>query len=170
MSMRAPGLEFLPPSRWARHGGQVLLALGLAACAAVALRYGQAADAQAAALARLHPPPAATVAAVPPAQAADMQAAQAVSAALNVPWDAWFRALESVAVPGVALTALQPEGGSRRARLTGQATTLAQALAYVDALERSPGFGQVLLVDHAVQEDLRSAALRFTLTAEWEGP
>lgn len=147
-----------------------MLALGLAACALVGLRYEQAAQAQAAALARLHPQAGAVraAAAVPPALAGEIEAAQAVAATLAVPWDAWFRALESVAVAGVYLTALQPEGGSQRARLSGQATTLAQVLVYVERLERTPGFGQVLLVEHAVQEDAPSTPLRFTLTADWQ--
>ncbi|MGC3985516.1 MAG: PilN domain-containing protein [Pseudorhodoferax sp.] len=170
MAMRAPELEFLPPSPWSRWWGHGVLALGLAACALVGLRHGQAADAQAAARARLQPQAATAARAVPPALAAETAAAQAVAAALAVPWDAWFRALEAVDVPGVFLTALQPEGGSRRARLGGQATDLAQVLAYMARLERQPGFRQVLLVEHALQEDAATPALRFTLTAEWEGP
>lgn len=167
--MHAPELEFLPPSRWARWWGHGVLALGLAAAALAALRHGQASDAHAAALARLQPPSAAPQA-LPRALAAEMAAAQAVAATLALPWDAWFRALESVAVPGVFLTALQPEGHGRRARLTGHATALAPVLAYMEQLQRAPGFGRVLLVDHALEEDGGSAGLRFTLTAEWEAP
>lgn len=172
MALRAPELEFLPPSPWARWWGHGVLALGLVACALVFLRYTEAADAQAAALARLQPQagPARAAAPVPPALAAEIAAAQAVAATLAVPWDAWFRALESVSVPGVVLTALQPEGSSRRARVGGQATDLAQVLAYMARLEQAPGFRQVLLVDHALQEDAGAQPLRFTLTAEWEAP
>ncbi|WP_326535538.1 PilN domain-containing protein [Pseudorhodoferax sp.] len=169
--MHAPELDFVPPSRWVRWRGPGLLALGLAACTLAGLRYGQAADGHAAALARLQPAAAPRGAApVPRALAAEIEAAQAVAATLAVPWDAWFRALESVAVPGVFLTALQPEGGSRRARLSGQAARLSQVLAYMEQLERTPGFGRVLLVDHAVQDDVQPAQLRFTLTAEWGAP
>lgn len=170
MALRAPELEFLPPSPWARWWGHGVLALGLAACALVGLRHGQALDAQAVARARLQPQTGSAARAVPPALAAETAAAQAVAATLAVPWDAWFRALEAVEVPGVFLTALQPEGGSRRARLGGQAADLAQVLAYMARLERQPGFRQVLLVEHALQEDAATPALRFTLTAEWEGP
>jgi hypothetical protein len=172
MAMQAPDLDFLPPSPWARWWGHAVLALGLVACALVGLRYSQAADARATALAQLQPQARSDQAAVPlpRALATEIEAAQAVAATLAVPWDAWFRALESVNVPGVFLTALQPEGNSRRARVTGQATDLAQVLAYLDRLERTPGFRQVLLVDHAVQEDAAPPHLRFTLTAEWEAP
>ncbi|RCW71336.1 fimbrial assembly protein PilN [Pseudorhodoferax soli] len=170
MAMQAPRLDFLPPSPWARWWGHGVLALGLAACALVGLRYGQAADAQAKAHARLQPQPVAERSELPRALAAEIAAAQAVAATLAVPWDAWFRALESVSVPGVFLTALQPEGNSRRARVSGQAAELAQVLDYMAKLERTPGFRQVLLVDHAVQEDAVPRQLRFTLTAEWEAP
>lgn len=169
--MAAPDLDFLPPSPLARWWGHGVLALGLAACLLAGLRYLQAEAARDAALAQLQPasareeqPP------VPRALQADVEAAQAITATLALPWDAWFQTLESVSVPGVSLTALQPEGGSRRARIVGQAGTLAQALAYVDALERTPGFYRVLLVDHAVQEGAVPPQLRFTLTAEWEAP
>lgn len=171
MAMQAPELDFVPRPRWVRWCGHGALALGLAACVLVALRYGQATDAQAEALARLQPAGAARApVSMPRALAAQADAAQAVAAHLAVSWDAWFRTLESVAVPGVFLTALQPEGGSRRARLTGQATQLAQVLAYMEQLERTPGFGRVLLADHAVQEDAVPPHLRFTLTADWEAP
>ena len=171
MAMQAPDLDFLPPSPWARWWGHAVLALGLVACALVGLRYSQAADAHAAAQERLQPQTTERAGpTMPRALAAEIEAAQAVAATLAVPWDAWFHALESVSVPGVFLTALQPEGNSRRARVSGQATDLAQVLAYMERLERTPGFRQVLLVDHAVQEDAAPLHLRFTLTAEWEVP
>lgn len=169
--MAAPDLDFLPPSPLARWWGHGVLALGVAACLLAGLRYLQAEAARDAALAQLQPaatrqePPA-----VPRALQVDVEAAQAITATLALPWDVWFQTLESVRVPGVFLTALQPEGGGRRARIAGQAGTLAQALAYVDALERTPGFDRVLLVDHAVQEGAVPPQLRFTLTAEWEAP
>jgi hypothetical protein len=148
-----------------------VLALGLAACALVGIRHHRAAEDQAAALVRLQPQPGARAPeAVPRELAAEVGAAQEVAAALAVPWDARFRALESVSVPGVFLTALQPEGNSRRARVSGQAAELSQVLVYMERLEHAPGFRQVLLVDHAVQEDATPPHLRFTLTAEWDAP
>ena len=171
MTMAAPDLDFLPPSPLARWWGHGVLALGLAACLLAGLRYMQAEAARDAALAQLQP--AAVLEAEPPvprALQADVDAAQAITATLALPWDAWFQTLESVQVPGVFLTALQPEGSSRRARIVGQAGELAQALVYVEALERTPGFSRVLLVDHAVQEGATPPQLRFTLTAEWEAP
>ncbi|KQP12650.1 PilN domain-containing protein [Pseudorhodoferax sp. Leaf267] len=170
--MAAPDLDFLPPSPLARWWGHGVLALGVAACGWAALRYVQADEARTAALAQLQPAASRAQAAapVPRELQAEIDAAQAVAATLAVPWDAWFRALESVAVPGVHLTALQPEAAGRRVRIAGQAGDLQQALAYVDALERTPGFARVLLADHAVQEGAMPAQLRFTLTAEWGVP
>jgi hypothetical protein len=167
--MVPPKLEFLTPSPLARWWGYGVLALGVAACAAVALHYTQEVASREAVLTQLQPAAkAAPLVAVPVAVQADMTAAQTVTAALSVPWDAWFKALEAVEVPGVFLTALQPEPGSRRARIVGQAHDLALALAYVEQLERSPGFWHVLLLDHALQEGGGPAQVRFTLSAEWE--
>lgn len=164
-----PDLEFLPPSPLARWWGHGVLALGVAACAAVGLHYAQEVAAREAALAQLQPAvKAAPQTSVPRALQAEVEAAQAISAALSVPWEAWFKQLESVVVPGVVLTALQPEPGSRRARITGQASDLALALAYVEQLEQSPGFWHVLLLDHAQQEGAVPPHVRFTLSAEWE--
>jgi hypothetical protein len=170
--MAAPELEFLPRSPLARWWGHGVLALGVAACLLAGLRYVQAADALANAIVQSRPAADQRQAepAVPRELQSEVAAAQAVAATLAMPWDAWFRGLESVAVPGVFLTALQPEAGGRRVRLVGQASDLAQALAYVDALERTPGFARVLLVDHAVQEGAVPPHLRFSLTAEWASP
>lgn len=168
--MAAPDLDFLPPSPFARWWGHGVLALGIAACVFAGLRYAQADAARDAALARLQPQQATAhdTPTVPRELQADLDAAHRVAAQLALPWEAWFHALESVSVPGVSLTALQPEAGGRRVRIVGQAGELAPALAYVDALERADGFHQVLLVEHAVQEGAVPPQLRFTLTAEWE--
>lgn len=169
MRARPPELEFLPAPPWRRWWGHAVLALGLAACVASGLRYGHAVDGHEQALARLTPQAASPQAApLPPALRAEIDAARAAAQTLALPWDAWFRALEAVAVPGVRLAALQPEAGGQRLRLVGQAGDLGQALDYVDALERSPALRGVLLVDHALQEDAPGAPLRFTLTVEWE--
>lgn len=167
--MAPPKLEFLPPSPLARWWGHGVLALGVAACTAVALHYSQEVAEREAALAQLQPAARTkTQTTVPRALQAEIEAAQATTAALSVPWDAWFKELESVVVPGVFLTALQPEPGSRRARIVGQANDLALVLAYVEQLERSRGFWHVLLLDHAVQEGGVPPQVRFTLSAEWE--
>lgn len=171
MARTAPDLEFLPRSPWARWWPRGVLALGVLACLTVALRYRQASDeARDSAAARLQAPSAATAGAAPSREsAAEVAEAQAVAAALAVPWEAWFRALESVSVPGVVLTALQPEGGRRRARISGQAAELSLALAYMERLEHASGFRRVLLVDHAM-EDGPPPRVRFTLTADWGTP
>lgn len=101
------------------------------------------------------------------AQLADeMARANVVLAALNMPWDALFSELESVANENVALLAIQPEAEGKRVRLSGEARRFEDVLAYVGRLEQTPGFARVFLLTHALREE---GGVNFTIGADWTG-
>lgn len=97
------------------------------------------------------------------ALAADVLRANAVAARLQVPWDALFTDIELAAGEGVTLLGLEPEGGMRRLRITGEARRFEDLTQYLRRLEGTPALHNVFLTGH----ELRDRGLTFTLTADW---
>lgn len=97
------------------------------------------------------------------ALAAEVLRANAVAARLQVPWEALFTDLELAAGEGVTLLGLEPEGGLRRLRITGEARRFEDLTQYLRRLEGTPALHNVFLTGH----ELRDRGLTFTLTADW---
>lgn len=97
------------------------------------------------------------------ALAAEVVRANAVAARLQVPWEALFTDLELAAGDGVTLTGLEPEGGMRRLRITGEARRFEDLTQYLRRLEGTPALHNVFLTGH----EQRDRGLTFTLTADW---
>jgi len=91
--------------------------------------------------------------------------ANAVVARLSMPWDDWFRQLETAAKGKVVLTALQPEADGRRVRIAGEARRFDDLVEYMMRLEATPGFANVYLGEHAEV----APGVSFTLSADWVG-
>ncbi len=176
--MRALHLDFLHPAGPRLQIGLALLALGVAAAGLVAWRYyaltGEVArvearleDAQR--LARRDLPRMRLPAGDPKAVSQEVGRANAVLASLTVPWDAMFGELESAASASVALLGIQPDGAGRQVRLAGEARRFEDLLAYVAALEATPGFANVFLAGHELKPGSGGQVVAFTLAAEWVG-
>nr|WP_255428251.1 PilN domain-containing protein [Ramlibacter cellulosilyticus] len=97
------------------------------------------------------------------ALAAEVVRANAVAARLQVPWEALFTDLELAAGEGVTLTGLEPEGGMRRLRITGEARRFEDLTQYLRRLEGTPALHNVFLTSH----EQRDRGVAFTLTADW---
>lgn len=103
--------------------------------------------------------------------APDDPVAARMQALLQTPWAAWFHALEAELPARVALVALEPDGLSQRAELQAQGETLADLLAFAQALERSPLVAGLEPVAHLPDTDSASnAGLRMRWRITWRTP
>lgn len=178
--MRRVRLDFAPPSLRrtlfrAPLLSRVLAIASLALCGVAlvqVLDYREAreeVDAQLAALRARAGAPVPVVA--PPRAQVGEQEAQAVNAAisqLNLPWRALHDAVRAGTPSTIALLALEPDARKRVLRITAEARTSEDMLAYVAALGRADWFGAVTLVRHEVAEQDPNRPLRFQLDAGWE--
>jgi len=115
-----------------------------------------------------------TAAAAPPPQIGEVQA-QAVNAAvrqLNLPWRALHDAVEQATPKTIALIALEPDPRRRSIRITAEAKSSDDMIAYVEQLKQQAlfGAGTVTLLRHETDELDPNRPLRFQLEAQWEAP
>jgi Tfp pilus assembly protein PilN len=89
-------------------------------------------------------------------------------AALNLPWDNLFGAVEAARPEKVALLNLEPDGVRRSLRLVAEARDSADMLAFVDRLAARPELATVNLVKHEIQEKDAQRPLRFQVDAQWK--
>lgn len=176
---RALRLDFLTDRPKPDSTGLVVLFAGLAALTAVGVEY-RAVSAETAALeariadfrrmTRRELPPIREAAIDSKTLAQEIRQANVVLAQLNLPWDALFRELEGAAVEGVTLLAIQPEVGSGKVRIAGEAKRYDAALAYVAKLESGERFANVFLTSHQVRANAPQRPVVFELVADWSAP
>jgi Tfp pilus assembly protein PilN len=129
---------------------------------AEAQRTAQAVRAQARAAARA--PAAAPVRAVPPAQAG---AVNASVQQLNLPWRGLHDAVQAATPPTIALLALEPDAKKSSVRITAEAKSSDDMIAYVEALQHIEWFTTVLLARHEINEQDANRPIRFQIDAQW---
>ena len=170
-------LDFLrptPASRWR----WALLAVAAAALVPVSDAYTTAADAREDAQHKLH------VAkqrdqqrhrqrgvadrAADPADIAVAQRANLVIDQLGVPWGELFDALEAADARGVAVLSLAPNARDHTLRLTGEARSMDELLAYVSRLAGREALAQVHLLGHSKVVKDGVPRISFTLAASWK--
>jgi len=98
--------------------------------------------------------------------------ARAVNAAvmqLNLPWRELHEAVRAATPDSVALLALEPDAKQRTLRITAEARTSDDMLAYVARMQEQRWFGTVLLSRHEIAEQDPNRPLRFQLLAQWGG-
>ncbi|WP_308622161.1 PilN domain-containing protein [Massilia sp. Se16.2.3] len=78
--------------------------------------------------------------------------------------------MRSATPANVALLALEPDAKKRVLRITAEARSSDDMLAYVAALGREEWFGAVTLARHEVQEQDPNRPVRFQVDAEWGTP
>jgi len=111
------------------------------------------------------------VAATPKAAVPEAQA-RAVNDAvmrLNLPWRDVFEAVRAATPNSVALLALEPDAKRRTLRITAEARSSDDMLAYVARMQEQSWFGTVSLTRHEIAEQDPNRPLRFQLTAQWGG-
>lgn len=104
---------------------------------------------------------------IPDAQAASVNAAVMQ---LNLPWRALHDAIGEATPASIALLALEPDARKRSIRLTAEAKTSDEMIAYVEQLKRQEMFTAVTLTRHEINEQDPNRPIRFQLDAEWSAP
>ena len=180
--MRKMNIDFAPPGlartvfrtprqSWGVVSVLVFLAMALLGASA-ALRRRQAevellraqtqvqarAAARAQAPAPVRPP-------VPEAQAAAVNAAVLQ---LNLPWRALHDAVQAGTPAHIALLALEPDAKKNTVRITAEAKSSDDMIAYVEQLQKVDWFSAVTLARHEINEQDPNRPIRFQLDAQWK--
>lgn len=97
------------------------------------------------------------------------RAIRQVAQKLVTPWSDLLQSLESTPSRAVALLAVEPSASKRTLRLTAEARTLPDMLAYLGALQRDARLSSVVLVSHQIQTQVPGSPVRFQIQAHWGG-
>jgi len=104
---------------------------------------------------------------IAPAQASAVNAAVMQ---LNLPWRDLAEAVAGATPPSVALLSLEPDAKRRQLRITAEARSSDDMLAYVSRMQAEEGFSSVVLTRHEVMEQDPNRPLRFQISAQWGAP
>lgn len=169
-------LEFSPRAREISALGAVILLVSVCALVAIAVQLGlkladNARQAQRLAAleeqlgqskakgSRTRPPD--------PGEVARLRAARQVASQLTTPWADLLDSLESSPVKSVALLSIEPSVNRRSIRLTAEARSLEEMLAYLSALQQDGRLSAAVLVSHQVQVQSPGSPVRFQIQAGW---
>jgi hypothetical protein len=83
------------------------------------------------------------------------------------PWDSVLTEVELVADRNVALLSMNTDSSARRTRLTAEARTINDALAFASRLRESPLVREALLASHEARKDGPVPVIAFTLQVDW---
>ena len=97
-------------------------------------------------------------------------AVRAVLKELRTPWGAVLGELELASDATVALLDVTTTAQGRMLRLTAEAKTMSDALAYVGRLRASPWRDSVHLSGHEAKQAAGVPVVRFSVDAAWSGP
>lgn len=86
---------------------------------------------------------------------------------LQRPWDAVLRGIEQHTDDRVALLSLDAQGVAGSLRLTGEARSMAEVVAYVDRLRALPVLRSAELAGHEWRDAQGTPVLRFVLELRW---
>lgn len=104
-----------------------------------------------------------------PAELARTRAVRLVAQNLVTPWADLLESLESAPNRSVALLSVEPSVSKKSIRLTAEARTTQEMLAYLGALQRDDRLNTVVLVSHQVQAQAPGTPVRFQVQAGWGG-
>ena len=164
-------LHRMPPNAWALVPAALALVLYMVSGG---LRYREELDAIAGlraqaqvstAQAQAQKRQAAPARAVPEAQA---NAVNAAVQQLNLPWRGLHDAIQAATPASVALLALEPDAKKNSVRITAEAKSSDEMIAYVARLQEVDWFGAVALVRHEINEQDPNRPLRFQIDAQWK--
>ena len=171
---RALLLDFHPASarraRWGEWAWLVVALAGVALFAGALVRNNAAIEAQEARhdllAARLQPTRPHTES-VGPELARRVAAANQLVDELAVPWDALFDAIESADARGLGVMSLAPNARQHALRLSGEARSVPELLAYVDRLAALKVLDQVHLEGYETVQREGVDVVSFTVAATW---
>jgi len=170
--MKAPAciaLDFAGPRRHIRSSGILLCASGILACALVGMSFQatlaerDTLQAHLGATVRPHRT-------VNPDTARNAAAAAAIEKQLAVPWSRLLAELEGASqdvASTVSLLEVEPDAAKHLVRITAEARTLPDALAYLERLQKSPVLRYPMLDSHELRKDDPQHPIRVKLSAEW---
>jgi Tfp pilus assembly protein PilN len=116
--------------------------------------------------------PVAVVPAAPQPQFGAGQAAAVNGAVLqlNLPWRALQEAIAAATPDTIALLSLEPDPRRRSMKITAEAKSSDDMIAYVEQLKQQELFGAVALLRHEINELDPNRPIRFQLDAQWSAP
>lgn len=162
-------LDFVAPARQAPVAGALLLVLGLGAAVGVGMYFDTAInernrlDAQLNALTSQHGPR-------QPSSIRSAEDAAKIEAELSIPWSQLLTELEAAGADSsstVSLLQVEPDPGKKVVRITAEAKTLPDALAYLQRLQKSRVLRFPMLESHELKKDDPEHPVRVKLAAEW---
>ena len=103
----------------------------------------------------------------PPLPAAQVTAVNATVRQLNLPWRALHDAIQAATPATVALLALEPDAKKSSVRITAEAKSSDEMIAYVEQLRAVDWFSGVLLTRHEINEQDPNRPIRFQIDAQW---
>ncbi len=103
----------------------------------------------------------------PPVPEAQAAAVNAAVLQLNLPWRALHDAVEAGTPASVALLALEPDARRHSVRITAEAKSSDDMIAYVEQLQKQEWFSTVVLARHEINEQDPNRPIRFQLDAQW---
>ncbi|WP_055326552.1 hypothetical protein [Ralstonia solanacearum] len=102
-----------------------------------------------------------------PIQPARIEAVNAATAALNLPWDRLFASVEQSLDEDVALLSIQPEPDRRQLHLGIEAKDAHAMLDYVARLGSTPSLRNAVLKSHEIDDQNPYKPYRFQVDVEW---
>ena len=99
-----------------------------------------------------------------------VQRANVVIQRLTLPWEALFAAVEAADSRQLALLTLEPNARELTVRLTGEAASVDDVLAYIDRLAQQPVLADVHLVSFDTAQRDGAVVVVFALSARWLSP
>jgi Tfp pilus assembly protein PilN len=97
----------------------------------------------------------------------ELNAAQQILRELALPWDALFGAIEASTDSSTAMLSIEPDGGKRVVRISGEARNYLAVLNFMARLEKAQVLTGVHLLSHQVREDVAGQPVQFVLAANW---
>ncbi|CEN56291.1 conserved protein of unknown function [Candidatus Methylopumilus turicensis] len=99
---------------------------------------------------------------------AKIEEAKKLASFLMIPWGDVLNALESSALDGLALLAIEPDAKKRQLKITAEAKNKDIMFSYLEKLEASGELANVYLLKHEVVEDVDQHPIRFVAVATWK--
>ena len=179
--MKTVRIDFAPPSlvrsvfRTPRHAWAMVWVLAMAAMALAFAHAGlerrqreiDLLRAQAQAQVRTQAPAPAAAAVRAPVPEAQAAAVNAAVLQLNLPWRALHDAVQAGTPANIALLALEPDAKRNLVRITAEARSSDDMIAYVEKLQKVDWFSAVILARHEINEQDPNRPIRFQLDAQW---
>jgi hypothetical protein len=102
-----------------------------------------------------------------PATQQAMQQARSLADFLQIPWNALFAGLETASSADVALLGIEPDARKHQLKLSAEAASRDAVFDYMQRLEATPQFSQVVLLKHEKQQEQAEQPWRVVLVATW---